>query len=94
MWAVDPGTGKQIWHNEDLLDSATAAWQFAKVGGTLYGATELDEEGGVHAFDAATGKLRWTYNDNTGEIQRWYVVAAGKRLAVMHAERLYALPAV
>jgi outer membrane protein assembly factor BamB len=94
MWAVDPGTGKQIWHNEDLLESATQAWQFAKVNGTLYGATEFDEDGGVHAFDAATGKLRWTYNDNTGGIERWYVMAAGNRLAVMHGKRLYALPAV
>ncbi|WAU82894.1 PQQ-binding-like beta-propeller repeat protein [Streptomyces sp. Qhu-G9] len=94
MWAVDPGTGKQIWHNEDLVGSAAEAWQFAKVGGTLYGATEHDKNGGVHAFDAATGKLRWTYNDNTGANQKWYVVPAGKRLAAMHAKRLYALPAV
>ena len=94
LWAVNPGTGKQIWHNEDLLETATQAWQFAKVGGTLYGATEFDKEGGVHAFDAATGKLRWTYNDKTGDIQKWYVVEAGKRLAVMHGKRLYALPAV
>ncbi|MFC5071173.1 PQQ-binding-like beta-propeller repeat protein [Kitasatospora cinereorecta] len=94
LWAVDPATGKEIWHNEDLLDTATQAWQFAKVNGTLYGATEFDEDGGVHAFDAATGKLRWTYNDGTGDIQQWYVAAAGKRLAVMHGKRLYALPAV
>ncbi|MET9422023.1 MULTISPECIES: PQQ-binding-like beta-propeller repeat protein [unclassified Streptomyces] len=94
MWAVDPGTGKKIWHNEDLLETAAEAWQFTKVDGTLYGATEHDKDGGVHAFDAATGKLRWTYNDKTGAIQQWYVVGAGKRLAVMHAKRLYALPAV
>ncbi|MFD0339722.1 PQQ-binding-like beta-propeller repeat protein [Streptomyces sp. NPDC127117] len=94
MWAVDPATGKRIWHNEDLRDKATQAWQFAKVNGTLYGATEFDEDGGVHAFDAATGKLRWTYNDRSGDIQQWYVAAAGDRLAVMHGKRLYALPAV
>ncbi|MFJ7199855.1 MULTISPECIES: PQQ-binding-like beta-propeller repeat protein [unclassified Streptomyces] len=94
MWAVDPGTGKRIWHNEDLRESATQAWQFVKVQGTLYGATEFDEDGGVHAFDAATGKLRWTYNDHTGDIQQWYVAAAGGRLAAMHGKRLYALPAV
>ncbi|MFE6667568.1 PQQ-binding-like beta-propeller repeat protein [Streptomyces sp. NPDC057697] len=94
MWAVDPRTGKRIWHNEELLDSATQAWQFAKVNGTVYGATEFDEDGGVHAFDAATGKLRWTYNDKSGDIQQWYVVAAADRLAVMHGKRLYALPAV
>ncbi|MEV6146527.1 PQQ-binding-like beta-propeller repeat protein [Streptomyces sp. NPDC051992] len=94
MWAVDPRTGKRIWHNGELLDSATQAWQFAKVNGTLYGATEFDEDGGVHAFDAATGKLRWTYNDKSGDIQQWYVAAAADRLAVMHGKRLYALPAV
>ncbi|MEV8102165.1 PQQ-binding-like beta-propeller repeat protein [Streptomyces sp. NPDC088135] len=94
MWAVDPRTGKRIWHNGGLLDSATQAWQFAKVNGTLYGATEFDEDGGVHAFDAATGKLRWTYNDKSGDIQQWYVAAAADRLAVMHGKRLYALPAV
>ncbi|WP_189786603.1 PQQ-binding-like beta-propeller repeat protein [Streptomyces capitiformicae] len=93
MWAVDPGTGKQIWHNEDLQES-TQAWQFAKVGDTVYGATEFDKDGGVHAFDAKSGKLRWTYNDNTGNLQQWYVVAAGNRLAVMHGKRIYALPAV
>lgn len=92
--AVDPATGKQIWHNEDLRDTATQAWQFAKVNNTLYGATEFDKDGGVHAFDVTTGKLRWTYNDRTGDIQQWYVVAAGKRLAVMHGKKLYALPAV
>ncbi|MER6239932.1 PQQ-binding-like beta-propeller repeat protein [Streptomyces clavifer] len=94
LWAVDPATGKKIWHNEDLRDTATQAWQFVKAGGTLYGATEFDKDGGVHAFDAATGKLRWTYNDGTGDIQQWYVAAAGDRLAVMHGKRLYALPAV
>ncbi|MGW0790786.1 outer membrane protein assembly factor BamB family protein [Streptomyces sp. NPDC002911] len=94
LWAVDPATGEEIWHNEDLRDTATQAWQFVEVDGVLYGATEFDKDGGVHAFDAATGKLRWTYNDRTGDIQQWYVAAAGKRLAVMHGKRLYALPAV
>ncbi|MFE7712636.1 hypothetical protein ACFU6I_44485 [Streptomyces sp. NPDC057486] len=62
--------------------------------GILYGATEFDEDGGVHAFDAATGKLRWTYNDNAGGVERWYVMAVGNRPAVMHGKRLYALPAL
>ncbi len=30
----------------------------------------------------------------TGNLQQWYVVAAGNRLAVMHGKRIYALPAV
>ncbi|MFF3290683.1 PQQ-binding-like beta-propeller repeat protein [Streptomyces sp. NPDC003023] len=94
MRAVDPVTGEIVWHNEDLLERAAYAWQFTKTGNTVYGASQLDDDGGVHAFDAGTGKLRWTYNDGTGDIQRWYVVGAGKRLAVMHGKRLYALPAV
>jgi outer membrane protein assembly factor BamB len=94
MWAVDPATGKQIWRNDKLLEKAAHAWQFTKVGNTVYGASNLDDDGGVHAFDAKTGELRWTYNDGTKAIQKWYVVGAGKRLVTMHAKRLYALPAV
>ncbi|MGW0772683.1 outer membrane protein assembly factor BamB family protein [Streptomyces sp. NPDC002835] len=94
MWAVDPASGKQIWRNDKLLEKAAHAWQFTKVGNTVYGASNLDDDGGVHAFDAKTGELRWTYNDGTKAIQKWYVVGAGKRLITMHAKRLYALPAV
>ncbi|MFB6813349.1 PQQ-binding-like beta-propeller repeat protein [Streptomyces sp. NPDC056347] len=94
MWAVEPESGKVVWRNQDLLEKAAYAWQFTKAGDTVYAASELDDKGGIHAFDAATGKLRWTYNDGSGDIQRWYVVGGGKRLAVLHAERLYALPAV
>ncbi|WP_335934809.1 outer membrane protein assembly factor BamB family protein [Streptomyces sp. PTD5-9] len=93
LWAVDPATGKKIWHNTDLLHVAYP-WRFAKAGGALYGATEFDEHGGVHAFDAASGKLRWTYNDGTGDIQKWYLVSRGKRLAALHGKKLTALPAV
>lgn len=91
--ALDPVKGLQIWQNEGLLDVAYP-WQFAKVGGTLYGATQFDEKGGVLAFDARTGKLRWTWNDGTSAIEKWYVVASGNRLAALHAKRLSALPAV
>ncbi|MFF2014267.1 PQQ-binding-like beta-propeller repeat protein [Streptomyces sp. NPDC058195] len=94
MWAVEPESGKTVWRNQDLLEKAAYSWQFTKVGDTVYGASQLDDDGGVHAFDAATGKLRWTYNDKTGDVQRWYVASEGKRLAVLHAERLCALPAV
>ncbi|MER5743289.1 PQQ-binding-like beta-propeller repeat protein [Streptomyces sp. NPDC002225] len=94
MWAVEPGSGKTVWRNQELLGKAAYSWQFTKAGNTLYGASELDDKGGIHAFDAATGKLRWTYNDGTGDIQRWYVAGAGKRLAVLHAANLCALPAV
>ncbi|MFF0077253.1 PQQ-binding-like beta-propeller repeat protein [Streptomyces sp. NPDC005494] len=93
LWAVDPSTGKQRWHNTDLLD-VSVPLQFAKVGDTLYGATEFDEDGGVQAYDARDGKLRWTYNDGKGSLEQWYVVAGGKRLAALHGGRLQALPAV
>ncbi|MFI2783566.1 PQQ-binding-like beta-propeller repeat protein [Streptomyces sp. ALB3] len=93
LWAVDPATGKQRWRNADLLD-VSVPLQFAKVGDTLYGATEFDKNGGVQAYDARDGKLRWTFNDGTGDEQQWYVVSGGKRLAALHARRLHALPAV
>ncbi|MFF2326835.1 MULTISPECIES: PQQ-binding-like beta-propeller repeat protein [unclassified Streptomyces] len=93
LWAVDPATGKQRWRNTDLEESAYPV-QFAKVGDTLYGATQLNRNGGVHAYDARNGKLRWTFNDGTGSVEQWYVVPGGKRLAALHARRLQALPAV
>ncbi|MFD6278521.1 PQQ-binding-like beta-propeller repeat protein [Streptomyces sp. NPDC060209] len=93
LWAVDPATGKQRWHNADLRE-VSVPLQFAKVGDTLYGATEFDKDGGVQAYDARDGKLRWTFNDGKGSIEQWYVVSGGKRLAALHARRLLALPAV
>ncbi|MFC9204953.1 PQQ-binding-like beta-propeller repeat protein [[Kitasatospora] papulosa] len=93
LWAVDPATGKRRWHNPELRDVSVPR-QFTKVGDTLYGATEFDENGGVQAYDARDGKLRWTYNDGTGAIDPWYVVSGGKRLVALHGRRLMALPAV
>lgn len=93
LWAVDPADGKRRWHNQDLLE-VSVPLQFAKVGDTLYGATEFDEDGGVQAYDARDGKLRWTFNDGTRAIDPWYVVSGGKRLAALHGRRLMALPAV
>ncbi|MFJ8754358.1 PQQ-binding-like beta-propeller repeat protein [Streptomyces sp. NPDC102441] len=95
LWAVDAATGKQRWHNTDDLREVSVPLQFAKVGDTLYGATEFDKKGGVQAYDARDGKLRWTYNDGSGSVEQWYVVSGGeKRLAALHAERVLALPAV
>ncbi|GHA81865.1 PQQ-binding-like beta-propeller repeat protein [Streptomyces termitum] len=91
--AVDPATGKESWRTGTLLEVAYPG-QFAKVGTTLYAATELDDKGGVLAFDARDGKLRWRYNDGSKALDQWYVAAAGKRLVALHAERLTALPAV
>ncbi|MGW1011652.1 outer membrane protein assembly factor BamB family protein [Streptomyces termitum] len=91
--AVDPATGKESWRTGTLLEVAYPG-QFAKVGTTLYAATELDDKGGILAFDARDGKLRWRYNDGSKALDQWYVAAAGKRLVALHAERLTALPAV
>lgn len=93
LWAADPATGKRHWHNKGSLDVA-APWQFAKVGDVLYGATEFDKNGGVHAFDAGSGELRWTYNDGTGDIQRWYLAAGGRNLVALHGKKVSGLPAV
>ncbi|MEW2181667.1 PQQ-binding-like beta-propeller repeat protein [Streptomyces sp. NPDC005406] len=91
LWAADPATGKAHWHDKGSLDVA-APWQFAKVGGVLYGATEFDKDGGIHAYDPGSGKLRWTYNDGSGDLQRWYLAAGGKQLVALHAKKVTALP--
>lgn len=93
LWAVDPATGGKLWHNADDLREASVPLQFARVGETLYGATEFGKDGGVQAYSARDGKLRWTFGDDAGT-EQWYVVSGGKRLAALHAERLLALPAV
>ncbi|WP_030588070.1 PQQ-binding-like beta-propeller repeat protein [Streptomyces anulatus] len=94
LWAVEPGTGKKIWQSTALKDTgAHVPRQFVTVGGTLYGATELDEKGGVHAFDAKTGALRWTFNDKTGDYHAWLIATDGKRVFALHGKKLHALPA-
>ncbi|MEW1893039.1 MULTISPECIES: PQQ-binding-like beta-propeller repeat protein [unclassified Streptomyces] len=91
LWAADPATGKRHWHNPESLD-IDAPWQFAKVGGVLYGATTFDKNGGIHAFDPADGKLLWTYNDGSGDIDRWYLAAGAKHVVAVHAKKVTALP--
>ncbi len=66
--------------------------QFVKAGGTLYAATDLDPQGGVHAFDPKTGTLRWTFNDRTGDHHAWLVATDGKRVYALHGKKLHALP--
>ncbi|MFD4794786.1 outer membrane protein assembly factor BamB family protein [Streptomyces anulatus] len=94
LWAVEPGTGKKIWQSTALKDaSAQVPRQFVKVGGTLYGATDLDKQGGIHAFDTKTGGLRWTFNDKSGDYHSWLVATDGKRVYALHGKKLHALPA-
>ncbi|MGW7356048.1 outer membrane protein assembly factor BamB family protein [Streptomyces sp. NPDC054802] len=93
LWALDPLSGKEIWQATGLADAgAPVPRQFVKAGGTLYGATDLDKRGGIHAFDAKTGALRWTFNDKSGDYHAWLVATDGQRVFALHGETLHALP--
>lgn len=94
LWAVEPQTGKKIWQSTALADAkARVPRQFVKAGGTLYGATDLDERGGVHAIDPKNGDLRWTFNDMSGDYHAWLVATDGKYVFALHGKKLHALPA-
>ncbi|MER5995595.1 PQQ-binding-like beta-propeller repeat protein [Streptomyces viridosporus] len=91
--AVDPRTGKPLWQSEALADAGLQVpRQYVKAGGTLYGATDLDEEGGVIAMDAKTGEVRWTFNDGSGDHHAWLVATDGERVFALHGTELHALP--
>ncbi|MEU8561892.1 PQQ-binding-like beta-propeller repeat protein [Streptomyces cyaneofuscatus] len=93
LWALDPRTGKKVWQSTALKDSgAQVPRQFVRVGSTLYGATDLDKQGGIHAFDAKNGALRWTFNDKSGDYHAWLVATDGKRVFALHGKKLHALP--
>ncbi|MFJ2025815.1 PQQ-binding-like beta-propeller repeat protein [Streptomyces sp. NPDC087897] len=94
LWALEPATGKKVWQSTALQDaSVQVPRQFVRVGDTLFGATDLDPEGGVHAIDAKTGALRWTFNDGTGDYHAWLVATDGKHVFALHGKKLHALPA-
>ncbi|MDQ0986040.1 PQQ-binding-like beta-propeller repeat protein [Streptomyces sp. V2I9] len=94
LWALEPATGKKVWQSTALQDaSVQVPRQFVRVGDTLFGATDLDPEGGVHAIDARTGALRWTFNDGTGDYHAWLVATDGKHVFALHGKKLHALPA-
>ncbi|MGW7398823.1 outer membrane protein assembly factor BamB family protein [Streptomyces cyaneofuscatus] len=93
LWALDPRTGKKVWQSTALKDSgAQVPRQFVRVGSTLYGATDLDKQGGIHAFDAENGALRWTFNDKSDDYHAWLVATDGKRVFALHGKKLHALP--
>ncbi|GHA80420.1 hypothetical protein GCM10010330_38130 [Streptomyces tendae] len=93
MRAVDPRTGKQLWKSEALADAGLQVpRQYVKAGDTLYGATDLDKQGGIIAMDAGTGAVRWTFNDKTGDYHAWLVATDGKRVFALHGKELHALP--
>ncbi|MEW1631907.1 PQQ-binding-like beta-propeller repeat protein [Streptomyces sp. NPDC089173] len=92
LWALDPRAGKKVWQSTALKDAgAQVPRQFVRVDGVLYGATDLDEKGGVHAIDARTGALRWTFNDGSGDHHAWLVATDGKRVFALHGTKLHAL---
>ncbi|MFJ8842257.1 PQQ-binding-like beta-propeller repeat protein [Streptomyces cyaneofuscatus] len=94
LWALDPRTGKKVWQSTSLKDAgAQVPRQFVRVGSTLYGATDLDEKGGVHALDVKTGTLRWTFNDTSGDYHAWLMATDGKHVFALHGKKLHALPA-
>ncbi|MDK1473145.1 PQQ-binding-like beta-propeller repeat protein [Streptomyces sp. 549] len=94
LWAIEPQTGRKIWQSKALADAAAQVpRQFVETGGTLYAATALDKQGGVHAFDAKTGDLRWTFNDGSGDHHAWLVATDGKHVFALHGKKLHALPA-
>lgn len=91
--AVDPRTGKLLWQSEALAkEGLHVPRQYVKAGGTLYGATDLDDKGGIIALDAKTGDVRWTFNDGTGDFHAWLVATDGKRVFALHGKKLHALP--
>lgn len=91
--AVDPRSGKLLWQSTALADAGLQVpRQYVKVGDTLYGATDLDTEGGVIAMDAKTGEVRWTFNDGTGDHHSWLVATDGERVFALHGTELHALP--
>ncbi|MFE4378341.1 PQQ-binding-like beta-propeller repeat protein [Streptomyces cyaneofuscatus] len=93
LWALAPRTGKKAWQSTALKDAgAQVPRQFVRVGSTLYGATDLDKQGGIHAFDAKNGALRWTFNDRSGDYHAWLVATDGKHVFALHGKKLHALP--
>ncbi|MFG1986056.1 PQQ-binding-like beta-propeller repeat protein [Streptomyces albidoflavus] len=91
--ALDPATGKEIWQSKALAEAGfQVPRQYVKAGKLLCVATDLDKDGGVAALDAATGELRWTFNDGTGDYHAWLVATDGKRVFALHGKKLHALP--
>lgn len=92
--ALDPATGKQIWQSRALAEAGfQVPRQYVKAGNAFYAATDLDKDGGVAALDAGSGRLRWTFNDGTGDHHSWLVATDGERVFALHGKKLHALPA-
>lgn len=93
LWSVSARTGRTNWRSTALADKdVQVPRQFLEVGGTLYGATDLDPQGGIHALDPRTGALRWTFNDGSGDTHAWLMAADGTHVFALHGQKLHALP--
>lgn len=76
LWALDPDTGKLIWSNKASRGSAGGGvrWGLAYDGERIFmpsndggpaSPTESPNFGpGIHAINAATGEIEWTYKPN------------------------------
>ncbi|GHI05738.1 hypothetical protein AQI88_10120 [Streptomyces cellostaticus] len=82
--------GKRIWLCEE--GNRATRDSFLKAGTTLYAAAGA--LGGGIALEARTGKVRWTWVDNTDATDNWQIALSGNRLLVTGGQEVYAMPAV
>jgi outer membrane protein assembly factor BamB len=75
--AFDAATGKEVW-TCPLPKRPSLTSPPVLVGGTLF--VPGDYGMGLHAVDARSGKLRWTFQDETnpGSTNDWYVSTDGR----------------
>ncbi|WP_327667174.1 serine/threonine-protein kinase [Streptomyces sp. NBC_00485] len=91
IWAVNAKSGKRIWLCED--GNRFTREGFLRAGTTLYCSAGAIG-GGIIALEARTGKVRWTWVDNTDATDYWQIALSGNRLLVTGGQEVYALPAV
>ncbi|WP_336114059.1 protein kinase domain-containing protein [Streptomyces sp. PTD9-10] len=91
IWAVDVEDAKRIWLCE--AGNRVPRETFLKAGTTLYAAAGA-LGGGIISLDARTGKVRWTWVDNTDATDYWQITRSGSRLLVTGGQEVYAMPAV
>ncbi|MEU1402493.1 PQQ-binding-like beta-propeller repeat protein [Streptomyces sp. NPDC005728] len=91
IWALDIKDAKRIWLCEE--GNRMSREGFLKAGTTLYAAAGA-LGGGIIALEARTGKVRWSWVDNTDATDQWQIALSGNRLLVTGGQEVYALPAV
>ncbi|MDT9701475.1 protein kinase domain-containing protein [Streptomyces sp. P17] len=91
VWAVNAKSGERVWLCDEL--DVDGPESFVKAGTSLYGGAGA-LGGGLVAFQAKTGKLRWTYTDGKSHGEPWQVALSGNRLLAAGGPEIYALGAV